>query len=203
MLTITINPFWLLGFIAAEGKFGLTTLSPYFHLAQHSRNLILLEAIALYLKSLVKGFTFSVNTSSPVIGMTLNKRTSVSVLSIRNIDALYDYLMFFLLDMPFQTRKGEEFYYWCLVLHMHKLGYFYLSEGRSLTANIANYINKGRYSNNPDKSIAPSIETINNVLSLTLPETLTPEMLHVDLAQQFVRAISTRNIWVYDNGICR
>ena len=34
---------------------------------------------------------------------------------------------------------------------------FYISEGRSLTANIANYINKGRYSNNPVKSIAPSI----------------------------------------------
>jgi hypothetical protein len=84
---------------------------------------------------------------------------------------------------------------------MHKLGYFYLSEGRSLTANIANYINKGRYSNNPDKTIAPSIETINNVLSLTLPVTLTPVMLHVDLAQQFVREISTRNIWVYDNGV--
>lgn len=82
MPTITINPFWLLGFIEAEGTFGLKTLSPYFQLAQHSRNLILLEAIALYLKSLVKGFTFSVNTSSPVIGMTLNKRTSVSVLSI-------------------------------------------------------------------------------------------------------------------------
>ncbi len=102
--------------------------SPYFQLAQHSRNLILLEAIAVYLKSLVKGFTFSVNTSSPVIGMTLNKRTSVSVLSISNIDSLYDFLMYFLLDMPFQTRKGEDYDYWCLVLHMHKLGYFYFSE---------------------------------------------------------------------------
>lgn len=135
MSAITINPFWLLGFIEAEGTFGLKTLSPYFQLAQHSKNLTLLEAIALYLKSLDKGFTFSVNTPSPVISITLNKRTSVSVLSIGNIDALYDYLMFFLLDMPFQTRKGEDFYYWCLVLHMHKLGYFYLSEGRSLTAN--------------------------------------------------------------------
>ena len=142
MPTITINPFWLLGFIEAEGKFGLKTLSPYFQLAQHSRNLILLQAIALYLKSLVKCFTFSVNTPSPVISITLNKRTFVSVLSISNIDALYDYLMYFLLDMPFQTRKGEDFCYWCLVLHMHKLGYFYLSEGKSLTANIANYIHR-------------------------------------------------------------
>lgn len=94
MSTITINPFWLLGFIEAEGTYRLTNLSPYFQLAQHSRNLILLEAIVLYLKSLVKGFTFSVNTSSPVISITLNKRTFVSVLSISNVDALYDYLMY-------------------------------------------------------------------------------------------------------------
>ena len=39
MPTITINPFWLLGFIEAEGYFGLQNLSPYFQLAQHSINL--------------------------------------------------------------------------------------------------------------------------------------------------------------------
>lgn len=111
MPTITINPFWLLGFIEAEGSFGFKQFSPYFQLAvsNNSRNLILLGAIAIYLKSLVKGFTFSVNTSSPVIGMTLNKRTSVSVLSISNIDALYDYLMYFLIDMPFRLEKERIF----------------------------------------------------------------------------------------------
>jgi len=39
----------------------------------------------------------------------LNKRTSVSVISIVNIDALYDDLSFFLLNIPFQTRKAEDF----------------------------------------------------------------------------------------------
>ena len=38
MPAITINPFWLLGFIEAEGTFGLKNLSPYFQLAQHSNN---------------------------------------------------------------------------------------------------------------------------------------------------------------------
>jgi hypothetical protein len=33
MPTITIYPFWLLGFIEAEVTFGLKTLSPYFQLA--------------------------------------------------------------------------------------------------------------------------------------------------------------------------
>ena len=36
-----------------------------------------------------------------------NQRTSVSVLSINNIDALYDYLMFFLLDMIPDSKKEK------------------------------------------------------------------------------------------------
>ena len=92
----------LSGFIDGEGNFQVFMDRKYlraaFHIRLHS------DDIALYLKSLVKAFTFSVNTPSPVISITLNKRTSVSVLSIGNIDALYDYLMYFLLDMPFQTR---------------------------------------------------------------------------------------------------
>ena len=57
---------------------------------------------------------------------TLHSNKTVSVISITNIDALYDYLMFFLLDMPFQSRKGVDFDLWGIALHLHKLGYYYL-----------------------------------------------------------------------------
>ncbi len=108
--TILVNPFWLLGFIEGEGTFGLKNFSPYFQLGQHTRNLMVIKTIALYIQSLPKVFTFSLNTLPPNVSNTLNSRTSVSVLSISNIDALYDYLMFFLLDISFQTRKGVDFY---------------------------------------------------------------------------------------------
>jgi hypothetical protein len=123
------------------------------------------------------------------------------VISITNIDALYDYLMFFLLDMPFQTRKGVDFYFWSIALHLHKLGYFYLKEGFNLVSEIAKYINKGRYTTNLNKASPPSIVIINKVLELTLPVALTPEMRHVNLAQAFARLVKERQIWVYDNGV--
>jgi hypothetical protein len=123
------------------------------------------------------------------------------VISITNIDALYDYLMFFLLDMPFQSRKGVDFYLWGIALHLHKLGYFYLKEGFNLVSEIAKYINNGRYTTNINKVSPPSIVNINKVLELSLPVALTPEMRHVNLAQAFSRLVKERKIWVYDSGV--
>jgi len=151
-----VDPFWLLGFIEAEGTFRLKKkknqkkkLSPFLNvnvkIGQHVKNLFILEAIASYLKSITKGFNFSLNSGAPTVINSINKKTSVSVISILNIDTLYDYLLFFLLDMPFQTRKGLDFHFWCIVLHLHKLGYFYLQEGRNLAYKISQYINSNRY----------------------------------------------------------
>jgi hypothetical protein len=155
----------------------------------------------LYLQSIPKGFTFSINSVPLVVSNALHSNKKISVISNNNIDALYDYLMFLLLDMPFQTRKGVDFYYWSIALHLHKLGYFYLKEGFKLVSEIAKYINNGRYSTNLNKVSPPSLENINRVLELNLPVILTPEMRHVNLAQAFARLIKERKIWVYDNGV--
>jgi hypothetical protein len=137
------NPYWLLGFIEGEGSFGFKNLNPYFQISQHTKSLMLLQGIALYLQSLPQGFTFSLNSNPLVVSNTLHSNNTVYVISITNIDALYHYLMFLLLDMLFQTCKGVDFYFsqsrlwhshgceWVrsIVLHLHKLGYFYLKEG--------------------------------------------------------------------------
>jgi hypothetical protein len=149
--TLKVNPYWLLGFIEGEGSFGFKNLSPYFQIGQHTKSLKVLQGIALYLQSLPLGFTFSINSAPLVVSNTLHSNKTVSVISITNIDALYDYLMFLsfafalpfafallqskakgqskakVLDMPFQTRKGIDFYFWSIALHLHKLGYFYLN----------------------------------------------------------------------------
>ena len=93
-----------------------------------------------------------------------------------SIDALYDYLLFFLLNIPFQTRKAEDFYFWSLALHLHKLGYCYLPEGRILIYKISQYVNKGRYSTNLNPVEAPSLIEISKVLELKLPVTLEANM---------------------------
>jgi hypothetical protein len=162
---------------------------------------MVLQGIALYLESLPQGFTFSINSLPLVVNNTTHSNNTVYVISITNIYALYDYLVFLLLDMPFQTRKGVDYYFWSIALHLHKLGYFYLKEGFKLVSEIAKYINNGRYSTNINKVSPPSLENVNKVLELTLPVKLTPEMRHVNLAQAFARLVKERKIWVYDNGV--
>ena len=149
---------------------------PFFQIGQNVRSLFVLETIAKYLQSTPKGFEFSLRSESPNAINSLNKKTDVSVISISNIDALYDYLLFFLLDLPFQNRKGIDFDYWCIVLHLHKLGYFYLQEGRNLAYLISQYINTGRYSTNPNPGKTPSLIEINKLLNLNLPVTIIPGM---------------------------
>jgi hypothetical protein len=119
---------------------------------------------------------------------------------LSNIDALHDYLVPFLFSMNFQTRKGIDFIYWCLVLHLHKYGYFYTSEGRSLALDISKSINTARYSNNPNQVKLIELDQINEVLSIDLPVKLTPEMNHLVLSQRFAKLTTSRLVWVYDNG---
>jgi hypothetical protein len=171
--SLRINPYWLLGFIEGEGTFGFKNLSPYFQIGQHIKSLKVLQGIVLYLQSIPKGFTMSINSLPPIVSSTLHSNNTVSVISINNIDALYDYLLFFLLDMPFQTRKAEDCYYWSFALHLHKFGYYYLIEGLKLVIVIAKYTNKGRYITNVNKVSPPSMQSINEVLLLTLT-TLAP-----------------------------
>ena len=108
---VEINPYCLLGFIGGEGTFGFKHLSPYFQLGQHIRSRYLLQQISLYLQSLPKTFTFTLNSKPPKISNALHTNATISVISIQNVDTLYDYLLFFLLNMPFQTRKAVDFYF--------------------------------------------------------------------------------------------
>lgn len=196
-----IDPYWLLGLIEGEGTFGFRNLVPYFQLGLHSQNLPLLESISSYFTSLPNGFGFTLNSPAPKVSITLNKRTNVTVIAIANIDALYDYLAMFLLDMPFQSRKSVDFYYWCLALHFHKIGHFYTPNGRALVLSIANFVNKARYSTASVSILAPSLESIKQVLSTELAVTITPELSHLQLSQKFARLVKNRTIWVYDNGL--
>lgn len=118
--TSNVDPYWLLGFIEGEGTFGFKNLVPYFQIGQHIKNLPVLDKIKTFLQTLPKSFIFTINSPSPVVSSILHKKTFVSVLNISSVDALYDYLLFFLLRMPFQTRKSVDFMYWSLGLHLHK-----------------------------------------------------------------------------------
>lgn len=81
---------------------------------------------------------------------------------------------------------------------MHKFGHFYLPEGRALAVSIANYINGRRYTSAAVKAVIPVINPA--LFDTLLPVQLTPTMSHVELAQAFARLVTSREIYVYDNG---
>lgn len=191
---IVVNAYWLLGLIEGEGTFGLKNLTPYFQLGLHARQTMVLDAISKFLVSIPNGFNFTLTSLPIAVSETLNKKTDVLVLSNNNVDALHDYLAYFLLSMEFQSRKSVDFHHWCLSLHMHKLGYFYLADGRALILAISLFINDSRYSTLPIPAIAPSLASILAVLALPLPVSLTPQMSHLILAQRFSKLVTDRSI---------
>lgn len=85
-------------------------MSPYFQVGQHLKSVFVLDAITTFLMALPQQFTFSCLTPPVAVGKVDNKTTEVRVLSINNVDTLHDYLAFFLLALPFQTRKRVDFY---------------------------------------------------------------------------------------------
>ena len=56
---ILISKHWLLGFIEGECTFGFKNLTPFLQVGQNVISLYVVEAIANYLKSIPKGFKFS------------------------------------------------------------------------------------------------------------------------------------------------
>lgn len=197
-----LNPYWLLGFIEGDGTFGIKSMSPYFQVGQHIRNDIVLDAIVEYLLVMPKGFNFSLNTEPIKTGSLTNKKTDVRVISVNSVDTLHDYLAYFLLDLPFQTRKKVDFLYWCIALYLHKFGHFYTPEGRKLFVSIANYINHRRYSSVPGKTAdLPAIDSDFLTSKSSLPITLLPDMTHLELAQSYGRLVADRKVYVYDNNV--
>jgi len=106
-----INKFWFLGFIEGEGTFGMKNLVPYFQIGQHDKSSHVMTKIGTYLSTMPNLFGFTLNSPSLKANVSTHKSTNVIVYSYHNIDSLHDILAYFLLDLPFQTRKYIDFLY--------------------------------------------------------------------------------------------
>lgn len=100
-----------MGFIEGEGTFGIKNLVPYFQIGQHTRSERVLKEIGSFLNNIPNSFNYTLNSPSLCHSTVTHKETQVLVYSYQNIDSLFDTLAHFLLDLSFQTRKGEDFLY--------------------------------------------------------------------------------------------
>ena len=92
---ITINPNWLIGFIEAEGTFGIKTGSSlYFQVAQKTTSQESLNAITTFLIGLSNLYIPKDSDILPVnVTSATNIKTNVVSIVVSSIDALYYHIL--------------------------------------------------------------------------------------------------------------
>lgn len=144
--SLAVGPCWLVGFIEGDGTFGIKNGSPYLQIAQKDSSLSTLNAIKTFIKMLPNIHELTIKLSPPNVTSAINKSTNVVSLVVNSIDSLYYYILPMLDASKLYTRKAIDFKLWRIALLLHKLGYYYLPEGRQLFTDISKNINKLRYS---------------------------------------------------------
>lgn len=107
----------------------------------------------------------------------------------------------FFFSLPFQTRKGIDFKYWAIALHLRKFGYVYT---RELILKISKSLNKDRYTTSAQAVSLLREESILEVLDIDLPIKLTPKMSNTQLSRAYKQSklsLTGYKVWIYDNGI--
>ena len=185
---VSISKWWLLGFIEGEGTFGYKHLVPYFQIAQNKKNLFVLKAIEDYL---LKEFSL-INSKNKELEFkyNLNKLTGVYSMTLEKVDDNFYYVIPFFESLTFLSRKSVDYEWWVISVFIHKLGYFYLPEGKQIALQISSSTNKYRYTTKDDlnKIGLPSIESILNLLKKTPPFNISNGRSHLELVREFTIA---------------
>jgi hypothetical protein len=199
---VSINVWWLLGFIEGEGTFGYKHLVPYFQIGQHKKNLFVLEAIESFLLNLSKKLCNIIGNQEFNVHYALNQKTNVYSMSVVSIDTLYSYIVPCFQSMSFLTRKALDFHYWVISVKIHKFGYYYLPEGKKIALQISSATNKYRYTTSIAQKIElPSADTISKLLARPAPFDVASGLSHFELARKFTISKAGRNgftVHIYD-----
>lgn len=207
---IIINPCWFIGFIEAEGTFGIKTRSSlYFQVAQKITSQESLNAMIIFLTELSNiDIPKYSKISSVNVSNTTNLRTNVISLVVSSIDTLYYYILPWLDSFKMYTRKSVDFKLWKIALSLKIKGYYFLTEGKELFLDISDILNK-RYSTskkNSGKDINKTIENINerflNISKLEPPFNLKLYNSHVDNVRKFRianKSNNPKNVYIYTN----
>jgi len=200
---VSINKWWLQGFVEGEGTFGYKHLVPYFQIAQHEKNLFVLNAIEIFLSNLFKEFNNTTGKKEFTVHYALNSKTGVYSMTVLGIDSLFNYIVPYFESMIFFTRKSLDYYYWVISVVIHKFGYYYLPEGKKLVLHISSGTNKYRYTSTKLEKIIelPSEDSISKLLALAPPFDIASGLSHFDLVKQFTINKGGRKgfiVYVYD-----
>jgi hypothetical protein len=201
--SFSINSTWLIGFIEGDGTFGIKNGSPYFQIAQKNSSKSTLNAIKSFIEGLPNFNVQTIKLLPPSITSATNKSTNVISLVVNSIDSLYYYILPMLDASKLYSRKAIDFKLWRIALLLHKLGYYYLPEGRQLFTDISKNINKLRYSTSAENNnitLDDLLKRSQIILAKPAPFDISLGKTHTELAQAFSRAqrsIKSNIVYIY------
>ena len=139
---------------------------------------------------------------------TLNKGTGVYSMTVTNIDVIFDYLLSLFESKSFYTRKYLDYFYWVIVVIIHKFGYYYIPEGKKIALQISSRTNKYRYSSNNQSSEIglPSLESISKLFQTAAPFDISSGRSHFILAKELTIAKGGRKgftVYIYIKDLLR
>ena len=205
---IIINPNWLIGFIEAEGTFGMKTGSSlYFQVSQKNTSQDSLNAITTFLAGL---YNIEIPKDSKILPVNVtsatNIRTNVVSIVVSSIDALYYHILPWLDSSNFFSRKHIDFKLWKIAVLLKIKGYYYLTEGKNLFLAISDVLNKRYSTSNTPVDINKAIENIykrfDNISKIEPPFNVKLFIPHVDNARKFRVANKSdkpRIVYIYTN----
>lgn len=139
------NIYWFIGFIEAEGSFSIKTQKDgtHFIVGQREESEPCLQLI---LDNLLK---LNPDKNCPVSIQTISNKLYKDKNKLRIIVTAVDYLYWcfipYLLQYPFQARKGIDFILWLIAVQLKKKGFLKTEEGQLILQNIKDNHNSRRY----------------------------------------------------------
>jgi len=149
-----ITPYWLLGFVEAEGSFFVSKGKDFqyklgFNLTQSIVDLPLMETIKKFLLDLPKNKKFEDTTINLNVGQIRSKSKQAVLISSYNTIYFRDVLIPFFDSMIWQSKKEFDYKDWKIILNLKDLGQNYTELGREVIELIINQMNLKRLSTKP------------------------------------------------------
>lgn len=158
---VNITPYWLLGFVEAEGSFSVATKGHWleFGLGQTASELNVLQAIQVFLLNLPGSYK-KTRSDTNAVGLNLDNKAKnenskpMAKIQVRKIDYITNILVPFFDNLSWLSKKKQDYLDWKLILAIKNQGKHFTDEGKELIFLISKRMNNNRLSTNKAKPLA-------------------------------------------------
>lgn len=170
---LNISKSWLLGFIEGDGSFSLdrTNLVPVFSIKLSESQLSLLKGIKKYLEDNLGLDQYSkqkLNYSSVISiskGKAVNNSKPLATLTIKQVQLLNNYILPFLSECEFISKKGLDFKDIKIICKAIYIGAFRVEKIKDLIIKLSYTMNNYRLSTYLGKKVSISSFEINEIIN--------------------------------------